>query len=625
MKKKSMSTLASLAPRRRDKGNTNKNRAIDPQEISAPSLPTSTPVADPARRPVETPGTSETVDRLASALLDSTIYAHPNGLASHPSVLLCNVEPFTAAPESSPNNLDMENNNGGPVVVYPNEENAVSGQTRTKTNAFATPPAIPRRSSRRRAKRNKKVEVFTDIQAPVPKRPFPQSRTTVLDAGFDVGFEMGKKSDPFITGSTTAPLGRLAKQTGGRTAHDLDATSPNIVNDKLAAMLAATEALKPGGSQNNTPVSSAKPSRFKKSNNLMSKVRKAFDVFQPKPTTPESKIRGKISAPVGLTTCDLPNPATHYHLEEVEQPSPVSSIEIRLNEGSNLNNQKVRSIVGGRIRRKPVPDDGRSLRSRGSGSGSGSVSSFRGDPFSEPLQFTRTPTPFEHRLKTSIDSDSIPPVPRLNPFESERYFDDNLEGFLPDKPLCASTPRNRNGKKAVPFESPSYRCAKIDGRHQLSGGVSGGIGQRKLKLDLEGVRLFHDNTDLSMKKHPSPSKADLNDLETQFRAYAIEQIKKAPSHEQDELVTKFAGLIGPNALTPRDKNLPMKACSSKEDTGNEFSVVSERKYTRDASVLSTRQSRIPRPVEPATTLPTRRFGLQRQPANLSALEIDELQ
>ncbi|KAL0942243.1 uncharacterized protein CTRU02_200129 [Colletotrichum truncatum] len=612
MKKKSMSTLASLASRRRDRSNN--PRAPEPRETTNLSVPVLNTGAGHGQHPMTQGSQDQTIDRLASALLESTIYNHPNGLASHPSVLLCGIGPISAASAHSPANTNMAVDSHDHVVVVPFEEGVASEQSRTQTSETVDlAPAIPRKSSRRRAKRNTRHDISEGSEVQLSKQPFPQSKTSILDTG--------KKYDVPLTGSTTAPLGGLAKEMDSGMLTPAPPIDNHImINDKVAAMLAATEALKPRGSQNSTPANSSKSSRFR-TMKVISKVRKVLDVFQPNTATPKSKIRGKISAPIALTTCDLPNPAAHFHIEEVGQASPVSSIEIRLNEGNNLNNQKVRSIVGGRILRKPVSDDGRSLLSGGSSSSD--------DPFSGPHELVRTPTPFEYRLKSSLDSTNIPPIPSLNPFDSEKGFDDDLEGFLSEKPLCASTPRVRSDKKAVPLESPSRRYAKIDDRHLTTlaqeEGVSSGINQRKLKLDLEGVRLFHDKYDLGTKKHPSPSKDDLDDLETQFRAYAILQIQNAPANERDALTTKFAGLIGTNALTLRDKNLPMKACSAKENITDDLGLVNERKHHRESSVISSRQSRIPRPIEPVTSLPTRRFGPQYQPTNSDALEIDELQ
>ncbi|EFQ28282.1 hypothetical protein CGRA01v4_11913 [Colletotrichum graminicola] len=610
MKKKSMNTLANLAPRRRDRG-IKKEKMTEVKESVTPSLPANTYEPGPFESGAALTGNQDqNVDRLASELLESTIFSHPNGLRSHPSVLLCASEPMAFPSHSSGQKAKMDTSSHNLTISSPSGGNTTRSQSYAQASEMnQIPPAIPRKSSRRRrGKRTKN----TDNELHLAKRSFPQSKTTLLDAGNRHGF--------VLSGSTTAPLGVMPKQAvGSMSDTNPDAVNPNLVNDKLAAMLAATEVLKPRGSQEITPTISI-PSRNRRKK-VMSKVRQALDIFQSKPKTPESSIRGKISAPIALATCDMPNPAVYYHLEEVEDASPASSAHPRANEDDDMfGNRKMKksqTIIGGCIVRKPVPNDG-------------SVGS-SDDPFSEAYEIIRTPTPFEHRLKISIDStDDIPPVPVLNPFAAEKDFDADLEGILSEKPLCASTPRTRTVHNAASPESPSKRYAKGDKRHlgaleETEGNtVACGPVPRKLKL-AGGMRLFRDQADLSMKKHPSPSKDELNDLETRFRAYAIEQIKKAPLEEREALEIKFAGLIGPNALTPRDKNAPMKSHATK-DIMYEASSVVEHKHTRESSIFSSKKSRIPRPVEPITRVPfAPRFAPQRQPTNFDAMELDELQ
>ncbi|KAK2057619.1 hypothetical protein LY76DRAFT_636422 [Colletotrichum caudatum] len=610
MKKKPMNTLANLAPRRRDRG-VKKEQVTEAREPVTPSLPAKTSEPAPSESGAAWTGNQDqNVDRLASELLESTIFNHPNGLRSHPSVLLCASEPMAFPSHSSGQKLKMGASSHDLTISSPSGENTAHCQSRDQAlDTNQIPPAIPRKSSRRRrGKRTKNI----DNELHHAKHSFPQSKTTLLDAG--------NRHGVVLSGSTTAPLGVMSNQAlGSMSDTNPNAVNPNLVNDKLTAMLAATEALKPRGSQEATPTTS-NPSRNRRKK-VMSKVRQALDIFQSKPKTPESRIRGKISAPIALTTCDMPNPAVHYHLEEVEDASPVNSAHLRANgDDDTFGNRKMKksqTIIGGCIVRKPLPNDG-------------SVGS-SDDPFSEAYEIIRTPTPFEHRLKISIDStDDIPPVPVLNPFAAEKDFDADLEGILSEKPLCASTPRTRTVYDAATQESPSKRYAKQGKRHleTLRGteasNVTGGPAPRKLKL-AGGMKLFRDQADLSMKKHPSPSKDELNDLETRFRAYAIEQIKKAPLEEREALEIKFAGLIGPNALTPRDKNAPMKSRATK-DTMDEASSVVEYQHTRESSVLSSKKSRIPRPVEPTTRVPfAPRFAPQRQPTNFDAMELDELQ
>ncbi len=116
--------------------------------------------------------------------------------------------------------------------------------------------------------------------------------------------------------------------------------------------------------------------------------------------------------------------------------SPIASIELRLNEGQNLSRKKVQMITGGgRVARKPLADDGRSLKSCKSCE----------DPFSEPSGAVRTPNPFECRLRDSHRSHSgghITPPATSNPFESERVLESSLDTILSSPPLAASTPRS---------------------------------------------------------------------------------------------------------------------------------------------------------------------------------------
>ncbi|KAK1688828.1 hypothetical protein BDP55DRAFT_726198 [Colletotrichum godetiae] len=655
MKKKSMSTLANLAPRRRGKGRKKEEK----KEIQAPVTP-SLPAnrsgpAHPFSYPDPGGNTDPNNDPLANDLLETTIYHHPNGLRSHPSVLLCGTEPMAIAPIVSP---DVQSTSPSTyrIVNLPSEDFSPQCQSDTQVvGTEETAPAIPAKSSRRQCG---KQENDTENRPAILK--FPHSKTTMLDPG--------NRHPLVLPFSTTVPLTHggyseedyaeqvavsraivaqaLAARTAAEEAASIHATveedvveedvvahmlgpendprsaliNPNLVDEKTNAMLAHTKALKPPGLEKST-LPSSKTSLFLQ-NKVVSKVRHVFESILPKPATPESKIRGKISAPIGLTTCDLPNPAAHYHLEEVEveveEASIVSSIELRLNEGNNLHNQKVQSIVGDRIVRKAVTDDDSSL----------CCSDSPEDPFSGEFEVAnRPPTPFEHRLKSSLDSTGVPPVPSLNPFDTEKDFDADLEGMLSEKPVCASTPR-RPDRKAAPAESPSKRYAKADDHHLAStndteGGPSApGPTPRKLKLS-GGWRLFRDQPEPSTKKHPSPSKEDLEDYQDQLRGMVIEEMEKKPE-QREELRTKWEGVLAPAALGPKDVNAALMSSEAKQPVAKptviigEASTVSLRRYNREEFTrITTTTSRIPRP--------SPRYTTYNRPSNFDALDIDELQ
>ncbi|KAK1717011.1 hypothetical protein BDP67DRAFT_609659 [Colletotrichum lupini] len=659
MKKKSMSTLANLAPRRRGKGNKKEERK-ETQTPVTPSLPENrSGPAHPFSYPDPGGNTDQIVDRLANDLLESTIYHHPNGLRSHPSVLLCGTEPMAIAPMISPD-VQPKAPSTYRIVNLPSEDFSVHCQSGTQVaGTDEVAPAIPAKSLRRQCgKQEKSVDGFVDPENRPAMLNFPHSKTTMLNPG--------NRHPLCLPPSTTVPLSyggcndgedfsrtAVAEALAARAAaeqaariqaisgqasvrKDLDTEDvpvqvlgpengprsglidPEFVDIKTGAMLAATQTLKPPGSEK--PKLPPSKTSLLRRHKVVSKVRHVFESILPKPATPESKIRGKISAPIGLTTCDLPNPAAYYHLEEVEleETSIVSSIELRLNEGNNLHSHKVQSIVGDRIVRKAVADDESSV------GGSDSPE----DPFSGEFEVAnRPPTPFEHRLKSSLDSTGIPPVPSLNPFDTEKDFDADLEGILSEKPVCASTPR-RPDRKAASGESPSKRYAKADDRHLASindteGGPSApSPTPKKLRLS-GGWRLFRDQPEPSTKKHPSPSKQDLEVLEDRLRDMVIEKMEQEPE-QRPELEAKWEGVLAPAALGPKDANAALMLSEGKQPVAKptvvigEASAVSLRRYNREEFTrITTAGSRIPRP--------SPRYTPYTRPSNFDALDIDELQ
>ncbi|KAF6824217.1 proteasome component ecm29 [Colletotrichum plurivorum] len=110
--------------------------------------------------------------------------------------------------------------------------------------------------------------------------------------------------------------------------------------------------------------------------------------------------------------------------------------EIRLNEGINLNNTKIRSIVGEFIVRKPVRGDGRPLHSGGSRSSD--------DPFFEAYEVIRSPT------RSSLASDTY-------------FSQSNSYRILFWRWVCPSGSRKECGKSANANGSPYIVFAKRAG------------------------------------------------------------------------------------------------------------------------------------------------------------------
>jgi hypothetical protein len=223
------------------------------------------------------------------------------------------------------------------------------------------------------------------------------------------------------------------------------------VTDKINAMLAATDALKPSASQLASSPGSKRtrmtPSR------VLSKVSSAWDKLHLKRLAQEFTVdhqKTLVDNGTGwLSPPSLPRPTTPDNF------SSIRTIEIRLNEGDNLNKRKVQRIVGGgQVARKPVADGGESLRSGRS----------MDDQFSD-MCLCRTPTSLEILgSPTTVGSErcSISSHSFENPFRSEAGFDRDLQyGVLRATPEGRSTPRLRidSASLAILEGSPRHkRC-----------------------------------------------------------------------------------------------------------------------------------------------------------------------
>ncbi|KAI8725141.1 hypothetical protein NCS52_00084400 [Fusarium sp. LHS14.1] len=331
--------------------------------------------------------------------------------------------------------------------------------------------------------------------------------------------------------------------------------SPEDINQKLHAMLAATDALKPSPPRRANS-SASKLTRMVPAK-VFAKVSNAWDRFHTKSSPQEAGTPGKV--PHNGQDHDKSNRLESGLTSSPSNMSPISTIEIRLNEGDNLNKRKVQRIVGGQVSRKPVADDGKSLRSGKS----------LDDPFSEGGGW-RTPTSFESRLKKGADNDQsvIPPLPR-NPFESEKEFDDNIKDrILNTTPVGSSTPRIRVERISASSsdQSPTLQAPKLI-QKQTSlrpAGTSLSHGQRELvgthhpklarpdsgrRTLVESVNEARKGWEKAMgtdafgskrvKKHPSPSKEALESLEMAFRKYTDLKVSGASIDDLDELATSF--------------------------------------------------------------------------------------
>lgn len=315
---------------------------------------------------------------------------------------------------------------------------------------------------------------------------------------------------------------------------------------------------------------------------------------------------------------------------KLESSICVSNLQIRINEGHNLDNAKVRRVTGDRIPRKPVAASGKLHNSR--------------DPLCDPFSTPMKPSTATERPPFVFgpinDVASSKSSPNLCGFwELEAGFDDDLEdGILGILPLGSSTPRIRVQRASIasvdispvkqPFHFAGYRSgdnsscsgdqristsanAKVPGRgKEKRVGGQDWPGTRSIsKLDTSNARLPGCKR---VKKHPSPSKGELENLEIAFERYARLKGTGAGDEELDELAREFEPPLH-RCLAPADNNRRMSVRSS----------VTERSIVSSRMDIST--SRIPRPTDEGFKLRSQpRVAVAYRPAAACSDEVDEL-
>lgn len=407
------------------------------------------------------------------------------------------------------------------------------------------------------------------------------------------------------------------------------AIGPNAeeIQEKVCAMLAATDTLKPSSSQpRKSPI--AKMARMTPSR-MLAKVSNAWDRLQVKSSNSATKPRAKLTKqpiqedPNGPLTSHpvFPSPPRRRN-------SLIDTIEIRLNEGDNLNRRKVQQMVGGYVARKPVANNGKTLRSGQS----------MEDPFAEPA-LGHSPSVARHQpnLKVMVGS-SATSLLIINPFEAERGFESNLEDrILSSSPVCASTPRVHLHRVQTPAleDTLDEQCSKLPTQlspekvttdltvYQSQEAVSfkktpnQSAQIRPLSdTDRVGVGSIREGPPLDApdrkwtKKHPSPSKRDLEQLEVALHCYS-ELKKRGIGEEADELAAHYTP--SSRYLSPRDSNRMMRT---------------REEGVKTVSACEARPSAISQIQCPMDDLKTRhqiRLAPPYRPTNLQSDEIDELQ
>ncbi|KAF4430947.1 hypothetical protein F53441_13932 [Fusarium austroafricanum] len=506
---------------------------------------------------------------MASWLLDDSTHERPSngeensspkkGRAITPSISLSNSVSRAISP------LDLPS----PVKTPPKSSDRYPrGSRAVRLSPRKSPGRVPRRAATTGIRRDiSKRRTISSLQ-----RHHGPTRSLSLDP---LKFHPTNN----VTVSTPLPLGAVDKNARNHVTeeHHILATqkesaSGEEINEKLVAMLAATNALKPS-----PPLVTPSSSRFTRMvpSKVRAKVSNAWDRFHPK-TSAQKEKDAPTNPPPGGEESERPirkgiilTPPSRVSPENL---SPISNIELRLNEGDNLNKSKVQQIVGGRVNRKPLADDGKSLRNGKSIE----------DPFSERGD-RRTPTIFESRLKKGVNNRSRTPSPLArNPFESEKGFDNNIEDrFLNSTPVGSSTPRIRVERPSTPSSESSSEAGSMDLPHRRfseklsslstsetehlvqshrpryrlvgpgKGSLIDSVTQARQGWEREAGGMVTTGSN-RMKKHPSPSKEALEKLEIQFQQYTHLHVTETVTQDMDELV-----------LGGKDTSPPVKAYERK--------------------------------------------------------------
>lgn len=262
--------------------------------------------------------------------------------------------------------------------------------------------------------------------------------------------------------------------------------------------------------------------------------------------------------------------------------------------GDNLKKQKIYNLTGhGIIERKQVAEDGRSLRSRQSASD---------DPFSErpnSSRYTRTPTSFETRLTEDMSIDPPERIPDLPTREhqadelpcslskrsrgSTLVYDTEFDALVSSSPVAQSTPRIRleptfeDGKKKlrnVPadtrslFDPDNSSAAQFSDMDVDTPPTSMGNDHREsdsntMSYDMKDFSLSAKSRDAKrMKKHPSPSKAELEVLEQSMTGFPRRVERSQTLHNLGDIEDSNTPAAG--VLSVRDKNSKLPAPKSRE-------------------------------------------------------------
>lgn len=404
-------------------------------------------------------------------------------------------------------------------------------------------PKLPRRPSRRKSRgfgrsQQRSPPRFDDA---CQARCLPRSHTATLNPL--------RMNPTGLSASTSMPL-------AGAMGHvEVCSHDPRIVDatidDEIDNMLAATRALKPEvrAATSAIPLSStvSRVSNLLRNNGLIKKVSNAL--------AGRMHFKSQTKDEPGYDGRNLPGLGGYRNpsLEPLglpEQTEYIPETELRRNERLNVSRGKIHKVLGDtdQLARHP----GRAMSFPGHTTGE--------DPFSGPVRAARPLTVFETRLRSnSAEASLIRPLDQ-NPFESEKILRSSVNSLLPSSPVASSTPRRKRYHTGIADASTAMQpeVSASDTYASRAPGEASDcetlLGDRTSKLQTSpsantfgehgSSRGCHLKLDprysyvpvvdcADRKKHPSPTRADLELLMEDFRLQ-FPEIPLWPAAEDDE-------------------------------------------------------------------------------------------
>lgn len=292
--------------------------------------------------------------------------------------------------------------------------------------------------------------------------------------------------------------------------------SAEEINAKVAEMMAAMDALKPS-----TPTRTATDSRALAQVAQSKGLAKLLGRLYSKSSSPDNEALKKRSK-TGAGDGDAPLAKSAGQSDKNQ--SSISSTEIRLNEDQNLNRNKVQQIIGGKVNQKHANSTLLSVNSN----------SF------VTIECSRPGEDRQVAESNRVHNTRRMSWPSANPFDTEEDFECDLDqGILHASPAGSSTPRiriHRSSDSTLSEYSIKDLSGASLGQVNLAKVVQIGKNDntnkwiRQLNFGPAADKrhspreLPSQNDDAgTAKKHPSPSKRDLEELEKAFRQYELPQ------------------------------------------------------------------------------------------------------